>query len=505
MAFRFDTYRRLQPGSLQMDLQRGFRAEAHDPAWFLGRQWQLGEHLGEDASSPVEAIFEIELTPIESPAGVPDDPREVPPEVIVEAERDDWWTPGRRVRLGIAYAQASGRAPGDDEPMTAHDLAHPYDRLNGTVLDGWKAWREDPGHAVFAEVPASPLPDHWDSAELIYGAEFTAAGQALALERHDGGPMDWFSVDAVGPRTGAGTKSVARVIPTRFQYPGAPHPRWWQIEDAAVDIGGFAPDRGHFATLLLIELLASHGDNWFTVPLPVVPGHVVDLAAVQVRDSFDRTWKLNPPADWSLFSVRGLPSSSLLLWPTVSSPVQGTLQEDVVLGIDEDANLLWAVELRANGRDLATEPAAAKPAPGGAGGPVDGSARKRYAYNASRGARPRWHPYVLQDDLVSAPPRRRFIQGRAADLTGAEPRLMPEPQARVLRDLDNWAANPADQVAPAHWIEPSAVPPMGLRLRRRYVLARDTLGAPRLWAERRRLPLQAPPASTLRWDALVEE
>ena len=63
-------------------------------------------------------------------------------------------------------------------------------------------------------------------------------------------------------------RRTARSIPGRLDYPGAPHPRWWQLENHAVDIGGFSPDRSHFATMLLLDVALEHADDWFTFPVP---------------------------------------------------------------------------------------------------------------------------------------------------------------------------------------------------------------------------------------------
>jgi len=49
------------------------------------------------------------------------------------------------------------------------------------------------------------------------------------------------------------------------------------------------------------------------------------------------------------------------------------------------------------------------------------------------------------------------------------------------------------------------VPSLGLRLERRYMLARGTDGQPVLWSQRRRLPLLAPPALGVRFDLMQEE
>ena len=44
------------------------------------------------------------------------------------------------------------------------------------------------------------------------------------------------------------------------------------------------------------------------------------------------------------------------LWATAATPLAGPVLDDVIVGIDEDANLVWAVERRLRGRDVATEP-----------------------------------------------------------------------------------------------------------------------------------------------------
>ena len=83
-----------------------------------------------------------------------------------------------------------------------------------------------------------------------------------------------------------------------MQYLGAPLPRIWQIEDHAVDIGGYPPDRSHLGTALLIELVTEHANDWFMVPVPPPPlaanrdaatsvGVVVTFGDVKVRSRFD--------------------------------------------------------------------------------------------------------------------------------------------------------------------------------------------------------------------------
>ena len=491
----FDVVHRLEADPSQTDLARGFQAETADPVWFLGRQWQLGEHQGEDASSPVLVAYRARTVPIEPVAGQPLlDPAVIPAEAIVESEPEDFWTPGRRISIGRLVAAATTLPA--DPALALAGLPVPYDVLDGTGPDGRVLWQQRAALHLdedwFGPVrpPDSEPLDLWDSAEFAYSTTFTAAEATLTLNRHDGGHLDWYGVDAsVGLGADPTPPDPVTVYPARLQYPGAPLPRWWQIEDAKVDIGGYPPDRAHFATLLLIDLITSHSDDWFRFPVQATSGHIVSLDEVIVTDSFGQTWPLTPPTDWSLFATAGLDPRALVVWATAANPLAGPIQDDVIVGIDEDANLVWAVERRLQGREVATEPDP-DPAPPEHS---DTTARPGFTYQAMTRIPLHWHPYVI-DEVAG---RRRFVQGRAADLSGPTAVLMPPPVSDLLYDPT------AHGQPPVHQIEPATIPQDGLRLQRRAMLARGTDAAPVLWTQRRRQPLLTPPALRLRFDALV--
>ena len=127
----FDVMLRLEPDPHQRDLARGWAAELADPAWMLGRQWQLGEHQGEDASSPVAVEITRGSTPIRPVAGQEQfDPATMPAQAVLESEPGDWWTAGRRIRVGravAAAAQSHGIALPDSARLAR--LPVPYDGL----------------------------------------------------------------------------------------------------------------------------------------------------------------------------------------------------------------------------------------------------------------------------------------------------------------------------------------------------------------------------------------
>ncbi|MGJ6969919.1 hypothetical protein ACSDR0_49465 [Streptosporangium sp. G11] len=495
----FDVVLQLEADPHQSDLARGWAAEVADPLWLLGRQWQLGEHQAEDAASPVSVEILARSTPIGAAAGQPDfDPATVPAEAIIESEPQDWWTVGRRVRIGRAVATAASGGDvslPDEESLLLAELPVPYDGLNGTGPDGRTLWRRrmelglpdswfgDPGP------PRTEPVDLWDPAELSYTATPPAGPATLVIDRHDGGALDWFSADATGPLDSADAATTIRITPGRLRYPSAPLPRWWQIEDARVSIGGQAPDRAGLATLVLIDLIVNHSDDWFTFAVPAPTGTIATFDQVKVLDAFGDWWPPAPPPDWSLFTTTGLDPRSLVVWATARTPLVGPILDEVVIGIDEDANLVWAVEQVIAGRTMPTPPAPPAPLPA----QTDTTARRAFDYLPMTPIPPHWHPYVVENDVDG---RRRFVQGRAADLSGPSTDRMPAPTSDLLTDPRRQDGQPM------HQLEPGAIPADGLRVERRTMLARSTTGQPVLWTQRRRQPLLTPPTFGLRFDLL---
>lgn len=505
--FRYSTIRRLEADPRLADLDRGIAAEVGDPLWLLGRQWQLGEHHGEDAASPVHVQYTQHETPIAVETDAPDgDTTTTPPQPVVEAEAEQWWTPGRRVRLGrsVTADPTIRETLGHDVSLLLDGLPAPYHRLNGLGYDGRELWRRrGPSDLDLADELFEPRPpdmppeDRWDTATFRYNAVLTAGDMKLALRDHPGGDIDWYAVDGAGPITlGPGIEHVT--LASQLRYPGAPTVRFWEIEAAALDLGGPAPDRSKFATLLLLELLSSHSDDWFTFPVDTDPGTVVTLSGVKVIDSFGDEHDLKAPTDWSLFQVRGLDHRSLIVWPTVATPLAGPVRDEVVIGTDEDAAMLWAVERRIAGRDVATgELQPDKPTS------PDTRAPERMRYHPGAPIKDHWHPYPLD----ARSPGRSFVQGRLADTSGEQVVLAPPPRSDLLRDAAwtrNDDAEPQEQ-SPPHRIAPEAVPRFGLRIQRRSLLGRRIDGSPVLWSQRRRVMHATPPALPLTFDRLEED
>ena len=197
------------------------------------------------------------------------------------------------------------------------------------------------GHAIWAEVPIAGA-----RSLVIIGTRIQrvvrSRGHRSARTRSRGRRRrlvhgGWRSG---GRRRSRGRRRRAEsreVIPGRLDYPGAPHPRWWQLENRAVDIGGFSPDRSHFATMLLLDVALEHADDWFTFPVPPPAGAGHDAVqrcarhsrgrhrARQLRRSVgsERAAGLGTPATGRSFTRAGLSESQLLVWPVAVAPHGG--------------------------------------------------------------------------------------------------------------------------------------------------------------------------------------
>lgn len=61
---------RLEPRSTSDSLEPGLAARVGDPLWLLGRQWQLGELLADDAGSPTSVDLAADVAAL-SRSGCP--------------------------------------------------------------------------------------------------------------------------------------------------------------------------------------------------------------------------------------------------------------------------------------------------------------------------------------------------------------------------------------------------------------------------------------------------
>jgi hypothetical protein len=404
------TWWRIEPQSddLVPGPDRALQARVYDPAWLLGRQWQLGELTGEDAASPASVRMRLAAAPITrvqlGTAGGP--VHELEPgellEPIVEAEAgtdEDW---AASAAAGAHFLEALRQAnlpaladafraeyPLPDPDPAGQDLAagRRYRILRRTSLDGFALRRAARGPDGQPRLPARPavtgqaqrsallgvlrrwlawypdapagsgtawVPERLEYRFAVAAPDPTGDGEAvLEAPAYEGGRLDWDSLRAAPASRSLGaagdpgrTRWAPSSLPTRVSYPGMPANRWWELEDGGVSYGHVEAEGGDLARLLMIEFASVYGNDWFLAPADIALGTVLAVEALIVGDTFGRETLVAPAAapGFSMFSVSGAAAGVLVLPPVLGPSLEGPPIEEVQLARDEAANMAWAIE-----------------------------------------------------------------------------------------------------------------------------------------------------------------
>ncbi len=407
------SWTRLEPQTLAGDPAEGLSAALYDPLWMLGRQWQVGELTGEDSGTPLTVDILGTASPLQ--AFAPGDwtgadsaqwrplPPDVPLAELIEAESGDG-TPGLRgatmagsvlrVTLQEAGFAAAAEAVVARCPVTAPsadaeffgvalvlagrgaDGARAASELEAAV--GLPAWLSDSVPAAGrADVGAlcakwlawyrrevAPPPGaevSWDGHRLEHRFRLSDGVAVLSAPEHPGDDIEWwtFDLDTSAPPVLASpiepTPLRQRVLATPLRFPGMPASRFWEMEDAQVDLGAVGADPHDLARLLVIESALVYGGDWLVVPFDVPAGSLVRTSAVTYRTTFGETYlahrpALAPelaPAPWRMYDVTstgGAALGALVVPPAAAARLEGPVLEEVAFLRDEVANLVWAVE-----------------------------------------------------------------------------------------------------------------------------------------------------------------
>jgi hypothetical protein len=340
------SWNRLEIHCRDTTLAESVQCRIHDPLWLLARQWQVGEFIGDDGGSPVQARARLDVRTLgwyahDGGPAVAFDPLAEPLEARVEREL----APVGDLRLAIAggrrllgFLQAHGGttatrsalltafsikatppSPGTPVDLTRERL---LSALVGRAIDGEQVYAKvrptlapDGTGTLPTDLPADPalLPAcadflgwweartgatadaAWADPRMEYEfAVATSTGDELVLTArgHGGGPLDWpaFDVDdgaSIRPAAGANAANVVRtMIPAPVEFRGMPAARFWEIEDGAVDLGAIDAASDDLARLLVMEFALVYGNDFFVIPVRLPVGTVSSVASLVVTDSF---------------------------------------------------------------------------------------------------------------------------------------------------------------------------------------------------------------------------
>jgi hypothetical protein len=548
---------RTEPRNTASDLEAGIAARIHDPAWMLGRQWQLGELLGEDAGSPVSLALDAEMAMVSAyrrrgrNVWDPFDPNGAPLEAIIEAEAQrtaSAWTARLRIDTGRAFLHAlkdanveqHAQAFRDDYPIEPPDAAlrrddpgaarllalavgripdgrQLFERLATPLRDGaalpavagvpsadeaavraaaiaWLAWCDD----SLTEGGASAA---WQPETLDYTFSIStgagAGATALEARGHRGGPIDWHAFDAQPVAQPSGFAALPRQsgVPTGVRFRGMPNARWWEFEDATIDLGSIDAGGSDVARMAFLEFALVYGNDFFAVPLRLPVGSLTRITSLVVADTFgmrlsiesaNRRQGKQGASRFSLFALSERDpngpvgddvSDVLFLAPVLGQLLTSAPVEDVLLLRDEMANLSWAVERRYEGeRGVAVDrhEVAMRSAPERNLPPRDSELR----YSLGTVVPPYWFPLVPV--------------GGAGDTALVLQRMTNQPSTVVPRGrLLSLGGRP---------IGDEEVPREGTRLLRDYAMTRWTNGRVFVWGRKRRETGRGEGSSGLRFD-----
>lgn len=388
------------------------------------------------------------------------------------------------------------------------------------AANAWLAWYD----SMFSE-PAAPSDDAWNPSRLEYAL---SVGARLSADAQDTmtfsasevvGPMDWssFDVNSQTSLSTTGDKSfsalVETTIPAPVTIPGAPAPRFWEVEDGRIAYGLVPVGPTDLAHLMMIEYASTYGNDWFVVPLALPVGSVTRVDSLVVTDTFGVHTLVRPIGDPSLppayFSLwqcayRNPPvgaapkiaTNRFFLPPTSNRTMDGAALEDVLFMRDEMANLAWAIERtvespieQAANRYESADSAAAEPA---------SSVTDLPRYLLSSTVPPNWIPFLpVQLPNPAVPSQATFGKTISRLQKGAV--LQPDGSKKVheaLSDVLNASGNLL--------LYDEEVPREGARLTRQRRLTRWTDGSTWLWTSLRNQVGQGEGSSALQFDQVLE-
>jgi hypothetical protein len=279
----------------------------------------------------------------------------------------------RRAIDGFALAKAlRDHAAGDDPLNSLPNSLQELENLGAagvlSAVNDWLSWY---GQLVTEPDPA--INEAWQPERQEYRFRLSARlgdqEVVVAADEYSDGQLDWYSFDVASDATLGQPAELGdekdrfkprTLLPTPVRYPGMPADRYWEFEDAAVNLGYLDAGPTDLARMVLAEYGLVFSNDWFLIPVEMPVGSLFRVKSLQVRDTFGVTSAVGPARNfrgsrWTLFSLSGaedLPAGLrdlFFLPPTLSYRLEGEPLEEVAFVRDEMANMAWAIERTVQG------------------------------------------------------------------------------------------------------------------------------------------------------------
>lgn len=231
------------------------------------------------------------------------------------------------------------------------------------AINTWLSWYER-----HVSEPQSDLNRAWQPERQEYRFELSARlGEdevTITADEYADGQLDWYSFTvksgSVDRWADAQDFKPIVLMPAPVRYSGMSSDRFWEFEDARVNLGYLEAGPTDLGRMLLAEFALVFSNDWFLIPVELPVGSLFRVNSLTVRDTFGVESNVRPARNfdgsrWTMFSLTGaedLPAELqdlFFLPPTLSHRLEADPLEEVALVRDEMANMAWAVELRVQG------------------------------------------------------------------------------------------------------------------------------------------------------------
>ncbi|ACX76190.1 hypothetical protein Fisuc_2606 [Fibrobacter succinogenes subsp. succinogenes S85] len=227
-------------------------------------------------------------------------------------------------------------------------------------------------------LPNNAGKNHWSSQKLAYEASMHEGNIDYTTDQYASGTLSWYSFDAkedseadANKRNRTSITKDLTYVPTPAKIPGAPAQRLWEFENRKVTMGNGEAAPEYIATAVVMQYVSTYSNDWMITPLETETGTVLDVEYIEVKNTFNETFKINKNAEavdgnaasvgltnrWCLFGSSRSDAygesdfsccKGLLFPPTVLRCEEGAPIEEVQFLRDEMANMLWGVETKIN-------------------------------------------------------------------------------------------------------------------------------------------------------------
>jgi hypothetical protein len=275
-----------------------------------------------------------------------------------------------------------------------------------------------------------------------------------------------------------------------------PASRFWEMEDARIDIGSLDAAPGDLGRLMLVSFATVYSNDWLVVPLRLPIGTLARVGTFTITDVFGASETLGAAGaespDWNLFGLTDAREASgasawFLLAPALPDALQGPPVESVLFARDEMANLAWAIEQRvqdAAGKTFERyDEWAARPVE-----PAPAADFPRYQVDTEVPGH--WYP-LAPEQLADQESVRLRLVPLVRRVAGVQTEVMP--LGVLLAGALQAGPNPV-------WLHEEEVPRSGATVTRSHQRARWHDGSVHAWAARRKGAGTGESSSGLRFD-----